>query len=92
METENTTSRFSDDCCSSEVAALLISCEVAPLPDASVSAGNTGVVDGGVSRREEVSSGRNTSCTSATAFGWDGRVLVKVGAKPSKVRQTDNYE
>ena len=37
--------------------ALLISCEVAPLPDASVSAGNTGVVDGGVSRREEVSSG-----------------------------------
>ena len=91
-ETENTTSRFSDDCCSSEVAALLISCEVAPLPEASVPASNKGVVDGGVSVREEVSSGRNTSCTSATSFGWDGDVLVIAGANPTKVRQTDNYE
>ena len=63
---KNTTSRFSDYCRSSEVTALLISCEVAPLLDASTSVGDTGIVNSGVSRREEASNGPNASCTSAS--------------------------
>ena len=89
---KNTTSRFPDYCHSSEVTALLISCEVAPFLDASASAGDTGIVNGSVPQREEASNGRNASCTSASVRLGQTRTGHSCVVNPSKVRQTDTYE